>query len=108
MGLNLWWVQNDGIDGHVWLSPGDMLSLREEMLAQGMAWQRDEESGREQTGIPAHKLVPRAREVITAHEIEEALDVASPEPRTLADRMLWQDWLTFLDGARTRGGILIR
>ena len=27
---------------------------------------------------------------------------------TIADAKLWRDWLAFLDGARTRGGILVR
>ena len=37
MSLRLWWVQNDGMSGHVWLSAGDMLALRDEMEAQGRA-----------------------------------------------------------------------
>lgn len=117
MGFNLWWVRNDGIGGHAWLGPRDMRSLQEEMLAQGMAWRRGEETGGEGTasppaqtrvGIPVHKLAPSAGENVTPREIAEAIQVASSEPRTLSDRKLWEDWLAFLDGARRHGGILIR
>jgi len=109
MGLNLWWKVNDGIGGHAWLSAGDMLSLREEMLAQGMAWEsRKGELPGARRGIPTRKLAPKDRAVITPREIEQALEAASPEPKTLPDRKLWQDWLAFLEGGRTRGGILVR
>ena len=99
MSFNLWWARNDGMSGHVWLSIGDMLALREEMVAQGMAGE---------DGIPVAKLAPPERETITAAEVEEALARADDEPRTLEDPKLWRDWLAFLDGARTRGGILVR
>jgi hypothetical protein len=56
----------------------------------------------------AEKLAPKDRVLVTADEIEDALAQASDEPRTLTDARLWRDWLTFLDGARTRGGIVIR
>src|SRR5205807_2030714 len=94
--FNLWWAQNDGMSGHVWLSVGDLLAIRDEMEAQGM------------TAIPAEKLAPPERATITAAEVEDALAHASNEPRTIADAKLWRDWLAFLDGARTRGGILVR
>ena len=96
MSFNLWWAENDGMSGHVWLSVGDLLTLGEEMEAQGI------------TAIPAAKLAPRERELITADEIEEALAAASDEPRTLQDAKLWRDWLAFLDGGRSRGGIVVR
>ena len=83
------------MSGHVWLSLGDMLALRAEMEAHGM------------TAIPPAKLTPRKRELITAAEVEGALACASEEPRTLDDAKLWSDWLAFLGGARTRGGILV-
>jgi hypothetical protein len=102
--FNLYWAQNDGIGGHVWLSLADMLALRTEMLAQGMAWE-EEPAG----GIPAEKLLPRAEpSLIRTEEIEQALERASPEPLTLADGKLWQDWLAFLAGAAGRGGLLVR
>jgi hypothetical protein len=96
MSFNLWWAENDGVTGHVWLSVGDLLALREEMEAQGM------------TAIPAAKLAPRDRELITADEVEDALAAADDEPRVLDDAKLWRDWLVFLDGARTRGGIVVQ
>jgi len=102
--MNLWWVRNDGIGGHVWLAPGDLLSLRGEMLAQGIAWEEIEPG----SGIPLRKLAPQDQDVITAREIEEALAAASREPLTLSDRSLWEDWLAFLEGGRARGGILVR
>ena len=96
MSFNLWWAENDGMSGHVWLSVGDMLALRAEMEAQGM------------TAIPLEKLAPRERETISAAEVEEALAVASPEPQTLEDSKLWLDWLRFLEGAATRGGVIVQ
>ncbi len=89
MGFNLWWARNDGIGGHAWLSADDMRALTIEMLAQGMAWTTE-------------------RDRIGAHEIEETLQAASPEPQTSVDRNLWRDWLAFLDGARENGGVVIR
>jgi hypothetical protein len=99
MSFNLWWAQNDGMSGHVWLSVDDMLALREEMAAQGMLGDG---------AIPPEKLAPPERETITADEVENALARASEEPRTLDGAKLWRDWLAFMDGARTRGGILVR
>ena len=99
MSFNLWWADNDGMSGHVWLSVGDMLALVEEMNTQGMTG-----AG----GIAAAKLAPAESELIGAEEIEVALASASDEPRTLDDPKLWRDWLIFLEGATTRGGILIR
>lgn len=107
MSFNLYWAQNDGIGGHVWLSLGDMLALREEMLAQGMAWEGGQ-GGEEGAGIPAGKLPPCGPDAISEEEIMEALEVASRKPRTLVGYALWRDWLAFLEGASTRGGILIR
>jgi hypothetical protein len=97
--FNLWWAENDGMSGHVWLSVGDMLALREEMDAQGMTGEG---------ALPTAKLAPREREVITAAELENALRRASDEPQILTDRKLWRDWLAFLDGGRSRGGIVVR
>jgi hypothetical protein len=96
MSFNLWWAENDGMSGHVWLSVGDLLALRAEMEAQGM------------TAIPLARLAPRGRETISAAELEGGLAAASEEPRTEVDPKLWRDWLAFLDGARTRGGVVVR
>lgn len=102
VGLNLWWTANDGIGGHVFVGPSELVALGEEMLAQGMAWSGDEPGD----GIPLAKLRPGER--IAVAEIEEALAVAAPSPRTLAGRDLWRDWLYYLEGAVEHGGIVAR
>jgi hypothetical protein len=101
-GLNLWWTQNDGMGGHVFLGSPQLVQLGEEMLAQGMAWAGDD-GGR---GIPWRSLEPGR--TLTVAEIDEALAVASPVPQTLADHELWRDWLDFLEGAAEHGGIIAR
>ena len=107
MGFNLWWRWNDGLGGHAWLSDGDMAVLVEEMVAQGMAW--DEGRGpTARTGIPVRRLTLADEGGVTAQQIEEALAAAEPEPGTLADPKLWSDWLAFLDGARHKGGLVVR
>ena len=100
-GLNLWWTQNDGMQGHVFLGPPQLVQLRDEMVAQGMASTGDGD-GR---GIPLHSLEPG--QVLTVAEIDEALAAASPVPQTLADHELWRDWLDFLEGAAEHGGIIV-
>jgi hypothetical protein len=107
MSVNLWWAENDGMSGHVWLGLGELLALGGEMLAQGMA----HEGGREgpTAGIPLAELAPRDQEGrVSADEVEHALAAASPEPFTLDDSKLWEDWLRFLEGAATHGGIVVR
>jgi hypothetical protein len=107
MSVNLWWAENDGMRGHVWLGAGELLALGSEMLAQGMA----HEGGREVTGvgIPLAELAPSGQEGrVSVAEVEQALDAASPEPFTLDDSKLWEDWLRFLEGAATHGGIVVR
>jgi hypothetical protein len=99
-GLNLWWAQNDGMVGHVFLGPSQLAQLGQEMLAQGMAWAGDD-AGR---GIPLTRFEPRA--TVTVAEIDEALAVASPLPQLLADHELWRDWLDFLEGAAEHGGLV--
>ena len=101
-GLNLWWTQNDGIGGHVFVGPLQIVQLREEMLAQGMAWTGDDGG----CGIPLRSLEPG--QTLTVAEIDEALAAASPVPQTLADLELWRDWLDFLEGAAGHGGIIAR
>jgi hypothetical protein len=103
--VNLWWAENDGMSGHVWLGVGELLALGAEMLAQGMAYE-GEGTG---VGIPLAKLVPSGREGrVSVAEVEHALGAASPEPFTLDDSKLWEDWLRFLEGAATHGGIVVR
>ena len=99
-GLNLWWRQNDGIGGHVFLGSSQLVQLEEEMHAQGMAWRGSDDG----FGIPLHRLVPG--QAVSVAEIDEALAVASPAPQTLADYDLWRDWLDFLEGAAEHGGIV--
>jgi hypothetical protein len=99
-GLNLWWAQNDGMGGHVFLGPPQIVQLRQEMLAQGMA-SAGEDGGR---GIRLRSLEPG--ETVTVTEIDEALAVASPAPQTLADHDLWREWLDFLEGAADHGGLI--
>ena len=98
MGFNLWWLRNDGIGGHVWLSAREMALLRAEMGAQRMTFD----------GIPEEKLTVAEGQVITPQEISRALAGATREPRTLEEQKLWSDWLAFLEGAAKNGGILVR
>jgi hypothetical protein len=89
-GLRLYWARNDGMSGHVFLDPLDVERLREEMVLQG---------------IDLPRLEPGVH--ITWTEIDAALESASAEP-IAADARLWADWLTFLEGASTNGGLLVR
>ena len=105
MSVNLWWAENDGMSGHVWLGVGELLALGGEMLAQVMA----HEGKGAGVGIPLGELAPSGRERrVSVAEVEHALDAATPEPLTLDDSRLWEDWLRFLEGAATHGGIVVR
>jgi hypothetical protein len=98
--VNLWWAFNDGMSGHVWLGEREVEALRQEMVLQGMA-----------EAFPVEKLAPQAgdeRAQVTPQQIEGALEAAAEEPASIADEKLWRDWLQFLDGARHKGGLLIR
>jgi hypothetical protein len=107
MSVNLWWAENDGMSGHVWLGVGELLALGGEMLEQGMAHEGGREG--EGVGIPLAELAPSGRKGrVSAAEVEQALEAASPEPLTLDDSKLWEDWLRFLEGAVTHGGIVVR
>jgi hypothetical protein len=107
MSVNLWWAENDGMSGHVWLGAAELLALGGEMLAQGMAHEGARESPG--AGIPLAELAPSDQDGrISAGEVEHALAAASPEPLTLTDAKLWKDWLRFLEGAATHGGIVAR
>lgn len=100
MSVNVWWAFNDGMSGHVWLGERELDALRREMVLQGMA-----------EAFPVEKLAPQAgeeRAQVTPQQIEAALEVASGDPTAIADEKLWRDWLGFLDGARHKGGLLIR
>jgi hypothetical protein len=101
--FHLWHERHDGMGGHVFLLESQMRELREEMAAQGMVCGR--EGGR---GIPLHKLETPENWYVPAIEIEEALETASPEPATIADPKLWQDFLAFLEGAMERGGLRVK
>lgn len=89
-GLRLYWARNDGMSGHVFLDPLDVARLREEMVLQGIDFPR---------------LEPGVH--ITWTEIDAALETASPAPISI-DPKLWADWLGFLEGASTNGGLLVR
>jgi hypothetical protein len=93
--MRLYWARNDGMTGHVFLGPSEIELLGKEMLVQGM------------TGAFALDEL-RANDLITAGDIEAALEHASAEPISLGDRTLWTDWLAFLAGAARNGGILVR
>ena len=107
MSVNLWWAENDGLSGHVWLGTGELLAVGGEMILQGMAYEGGRETAGE--GIPLAELAPRGQEGrVSVAEVEHALDAASSEPVTLDDSKLWEDWLRFLEGAATHGGIVVR
>jgi hypothetical protein len=89
--LRLYWARNDGMSGHVFLDPADVELLRQEMVLQGVMLPR---------------LEPGVH--ITATEVDSALESAAAEPIALADRKLWADWLSFLEGASVNGGLLVR
>jgi hypothetical protein len=90
MGYAFYWADNDGLGGHVWLSDADLRALTDEMLVQGMPWRID------------------FGERIVADELAAVLEPADPEPRVLKDAKLWRDWLVFLEGAASNGGLLVR
>jgi hypothetical protein len=92
----LYWARNDGMSGHVWLSERDQARLAEEMLLQGMS------------EFPIQKFARGEEMHVTMTEIEAALATASSAPVALEDRRLWEDWLEFLRGAATNGGLLVR
>jgi hypothetical protein len=89
--IRLYWARNDGMTGHVFLDPADVELLRQEMVLQGVMLPR---------------LEPGVH--VTATEVDTALEAAAEDPITLADRKLWDDWLTFLRGASINGGLLVR
>jgi len=91
------------MSGHVFLLEQQMREVREEMTAQGMVCGRD--GGR---GIPLHKLETPENWYVSAIEVDEALEAATPEPTTMTDAKLWTDLLEFLHGAVERGGMRVR
>ena len=95
MSLRLYWARNDGMSGHVFLSPLERSALGREMEAQGLGgW------------LSVETVVPGAH--IPPGQIDLALEKASPKPRELEDAKLWQDWLRFLEGAAENGGLVVR
>jgi hypothetical protein len=92
----LWWRWNDGMSGHVWLSAEDALRLADEMALQGCAGLAERITGVEREAT------------ITPQEITTALEAISAEPIGLVDRALWADWVSFLEGAEAKGGLLVR
>ena len=93
--LRLYWARNDGMGGHVFLGLEDLERLAGEMKEQGMTgW------------LSLDRLEPGA--TIPPGAVDFALSQASPEPKTLDDPKLWEDWLGFLAGAAENGGIVVR
>ena len=84
--LRLYWARNDGMTGHVFLGPREHDALAAEMEEQA--------------------IKPDAR--IPPGQIDLALAQASPEPKTLDDAKLWEDWLRFLQGAAENGGLIVQ
>lgn len=93
-GLRLYWARNDGMSGHVFLSPGELFELAREMEDQGMSGWLDVE-----------RLQPGTR--VPAGQIDLALAKAAAEPRAIDDGKLWRDWLAFLGGAVENGGLVV-
>jgi hypothetical protein len=92
--LRLYWARNDGLGGHVFLGLEDLERLAGEMKEQGMTgW------------LSLDRLEPGA--TIPPGAVDFALSQASPEPKTLDDPKLWEDWLGFLAGAAENGGIVV-
>jgi hypothetical protein len=50
----------------------------------------------------------RHLDFVSPLELEDALELASTEPRALDDTRLWRDWLAFLEGAAHNGGLRIK
>jgi hypothetical protein len=78
------------MSGHVFLDPLDRAAIEREMDLQGL-------------GFP--RLEPGIH--VTMTEVDAALAVVTPDPISV-DRRLWGDWLRFLEGASTNGGLLVR
>ena len=96
MSYRIWWRSNDGMTGHVWLSAEDAGRLAEEMALQGC-------------GGLADRITSVSEEAeITAQEVAAALEIISAEPIGPAGGALWEEWVRFLEGAETKGGLLVR
>ncbi|HVD65748.1 MAG TPA: hypothetical protein VNB65_02520 [Gaiellaceae bacterium] len=89
--LRLYWANNDGMSGHVFLDPADVELLRQEMVLQGVM-------------LPA--LEPGAR--IPAEDVQAAVASAEEDPISVTDSKLWRDWLAFLEGAAENGGLVVQ
>jgi hypothetical protein len=89
--VRLYWANNDGLGGHVFLGANELELLEREMLLQG---------------IVLEPLEPGAQ--IPAELVASALETASPKPLSVGDPKLWADWLSFLEGAASHGGLVVR
>lgn len=96
MSYRLWWRWNDGMSGHVWLSAEDARQLADEMALQGCAGLADRI-----TGVEREATIP-------PQEITVALESLSRTPIGSADPRMWEDWVRFLEGAESKGGLLVR
>ena len=94
--LRLYWARNDGMTGACLLS-ARASTTRSPPRWRSRAWA---------AGSPADAIKPDAR--IPPGQIDLALAKASPEPRTLDDAKLWEDWLAFLQGAAENGGLVVQ
>ena len=90
--MRLYWLDNDGMTGHVWLSPQHVEALANEMAEQGVK-------------LALAELEPGAR--VPPGVVDAALARASPQPCVLEDAKLWRDWLAFLEGAARNGGLIV-
>ena len=70
MSYRLYWRRNDGVNGHVWLSTGDLDALTTEMRLQGMPWPGDR--------LPD----PGAEAVVEADEVESVIAAGREAPVT--------------------------
>jgi hypothetical protein len=93
--MRLYWARNDGMTGHVWLSPEHMRELGREMDEQGMS-----------RAIGLAELAPGA--TVPPGAVDAALRRASREPKVTEDAKLWADWLAFLEGAAENGGLVVQ
>lgn len=90
--MRLYWAKNDGMSGHVWLSPQHVAELEREMAGQGIK-------------LSLAGLEPGAR--VPPGVVDAALARAARKPRLAGDAKLWRDWLDFLAGAAENGGLVV-
>jgi hypothetical protein len=93
--MRLYWARNDGMTGHVWLSPEHLRELAREMDERGMS-----------SAVSLGELAPGA--TLPPGAVDAALRRAVREPRAITDAKLWRDWLAFLEGAAENGGLVVQ